>query len=106
MICPPNDWSPSIDGGYLLNEKNHNDDLIHQSTDNVIHTLIENNNIIYNQINYMIKVPFRVNKKVLDYINKFGIEYDLYNHEFIDPESDKFKELSVIDKQNALIDNS
>ena len=58
MVPPPALWDENIDGGYLLNNNLHFDELIHQGNNNLIPTKINNKDSIYGQINYMSKIPF------------------------------------------------
>ena len=66
MICQPNKWSDSEYGGYLNNsiEKNK---LITGLGINNDHT-IQNLDKLYNSINYLNSIKFRVNTEVLDFI--------------------------------------
>jgi hypothetical protein len=77
MICPPRAWSPSEDGGYLLNNQYFFNDLIHQGINNVTPTIIDKKNDIYEQINHMSCVPFKINKNVLNFVLKYGEQMGL-----------------------------
>lgn len=66
MICQPNKWSDSEYGGYLNNsiEKNK---LITGLGINNDHT-IQNLDKLYNSINYLNSIKFRINTEVLEFI--------------------------------------
>ena len=66
MICQPNKWSDSSFGGYLNNSIEKNS-LITGLGINNDHT-IQNLGKLYNSINYLNSIKFRINTEVLDYI--------------------------------------
>jgi len=68
MICQPNKWSDTEYGGYLNNkiEKNNLIKGIGINNDHRIYNL----NKLYDAINYLNSIKFKVNKEVLDYIFK------------------------------------
>lgn len=105
MLCPPVKWDENQEGGYLLNNQYKFDSLIHQSVNNVTPTIIEENNEIYNQINYMSSIPFKINKKILKLILDEGIEKGLILGS-LHKDTDKIKELSLLEKQKVLAHNS
>jgi hypothetical protein len=81
MICHPNKWSDNEYGGYLNNsiEKNK---LITGLGINNDHT-IQNLDKLYNSINYLNSIKFRVNNELLDFIltNKEKLFENYYQSE-------------------------
>lgn len=77
MIVKPNKYSASKMGGYLLNGKEfmlpliiHNWELKHPSS-------IEDDNLIYDVINKLNEVSFKINVPVLEYILEYGLDKKL-----------------------------
>lgn len=79
MICQPNKWSDTQFGGYL-NNKIEKNDLISGLGTNNSHKVKSLKNL-YNAVNYLSSIKFRVNTELLDYIliNKDIIFKDYYN---------------------------
>jgi len=74
MVCEPNPWNANNYGGYLLNEGYHYTHFIHQGNRNFNKTrVLKGEDRVYNQINYMNSVPFKINTNVLDYILNYGV---------------------------------
>jgi hypothetical protein len=64
-------------GGYLLNDIKTSDTLILDNWELKKSTLIKDDNVVYDMVNNINSVGYKINKDVLGYINKYGIEYDL-----------------------------
>lgn len=83
MLCQPNNWSDKEYGGYLNNniEKNN---LISGLGVNNDHT-IQNLEKLYNAVNYLNSIKFRINTEVLDFIieNKEKVFNNYYQSEGI-----------------------
>lgn len=69
MLCPPNKWSETEYGGYLIN-KDLQEDLIIGRKDHK-HTTT-NRDILYNTVNIMSAIKFEVNKDLLYYLKTDG----------------------------------
>ncbi len=105
MICKPVDWSDDEDGGFILNNNYHFDEIIHQGFNNITPTTISDKNRIYGQINYMSKIPFKINKEVLNYILANGVEMNLILGS-LHPKTEIFEKLENNEKQEILAHNS
>jgi DNA-directed RNA polymerase len=89
MIVPPKPYEKVITnnkeieilGGYLLNDQEYTDSLIKQKWDMSVKTTILKNNIIYNMVNNINSVAFKINTQVLDFILSNYKKYEL----LIDP---------------------
>ncbi|MGQ4818877.1 hypothetical protein ACQ1ZK_17365, partial [Enterococcus faecium] len=68
MIVPGNEYSDNKLGGFLLNNFEYAEPLISYKHGYSIPSVIEEENIIYNTINSMMKTPFKVNKDLLTYL--------------------------------------
>ena len=80
MISQPLKWSESSFGGYLSNKKNKTDII----TGSKMHAhKMENKNKLYEAINYLNSIEFKINSKFLDYLNNEG-NYLLKNNLGID----------------------
>ena len=94
MLCPPNRWSDTEYGGYLNNsiEKNN---LITGLGINNDHT-IKNLEKLYDSINYLNSIKFRINTEALDFIlkNKEILFKDYYQ-----------KEANIISEKEKINDN-
>lgn len=64
-------------GGYLLNDIKTSDTLIIDKWNLKEPSEIENDNVVYNLVNNMSSVGYKINKDVLNFINTYGIEYGL-----------------------------
>jgi DNA-directed RNA polymerase len=78
MICQPNKWSDTEFGGYLLNSIEKKS-LITGIGINNEHT-IKNLDKLYNAVNYLNSIRFKINTEVLDFIlwNKDLVFKDYY----------------------------
>lgn len=69
MLCQPNKWSENEYGGYLNNTIEKNNII----TGSVNHKhLVENKDKLYNAINRINSVKFKINKQLLDYLESDG----------------------------------
>lgn len=97
MIVEPKNYSKEELGGYLLNNQEYAESLIGSKIGYDIPSDIENNNIIYDSINNMMKTPFKVNKDLLNYLLKYNTKHKLlissdYNHKFANIKRNKSQE--------------
>ena len=83
-------------GGYLLNNIAYTDDIIKQKWNNKRDTEIRDENVIYNLVNNINSVGFKINTDVLNFINTYRNVYDL-----IETDNEKDKE-----KSNYLLNRS
>jgi DNA-directed RNA polymerase len=67
-------------GGYLLNDVKTSDSLIIYKWDLKEQSHIKNNNKVYDLVNNINSVGYRINTDVLNFIYKYGVEYDLIEH--------------------------
>lgn len=92
MIVKPKEWKREIIshesnkfverlGGFLNNDVKFTIPLIIENWELKKKSRILDPNIIYKIVNNLQSVPFKINTEVLDFIKKYGIEYDL----IIDP---------------------
>lgn len=68
MIVKPNKYDKNNIGGYLLNDINYSDDLIINKAAYGSNSIIQDNNMIYNMINNVSCVAYKINIDVLNYI--------------------------------------
>ena len=85
MIVKPNNYakkpnSEQIPGGYLLNNERYVDPLIIPKWNFEKATLIKSDNLIYDLVNNVNSVGFKVNKDVLDFITAYESRYKLILH--------------------------
>lgn len=64
-------------GGYLLNDDKYTDELIIQKWNFKQPTVIKDKNVIYDLINNISSVGYKINKDVLNFIYTYGIRYKL-----------------------------
>ena len=87
MIVEPKDYGRDLKtnkdflGGYLLNDEELVTPLIIKNSELKDQSIIEHNNVIFNMVNNLSKVGFKINEQVLDFIMEYGLEYKL----IIDP---------------------
>jgi len=94
MIVKPNPHSDKNIGGYLLNDTFFTDDLILHKPTSKYYSKI-NNNLIYDAVNGLSSTGFKVNTKVLDFIND---NYDIFFEE--ENQIDLLREKSLNGKLN------
>jgi DNA-dependent RNA polymerase len=88
----------SIDrlGGYLLNDENVVYNLIIDNWELKEKSIINDKNIIFDLVNNMSSVGFKINKELLDFINRYGVKYDLIiDKDYQDPLLSKNKLFKV-----------
>ena len=99
MIVPPKAYGRDLNtgndilGGYLLNDQEFVVPLIIKNSELKEQSKILDNNIIFDTVNNLSSVGYKINVPVLDFILAKGLEYDLYT----DP---KFKHPLEIKKEN------
>jgi len=89
MISPPVLWSDNSYGGFLRNNEKLFIDLITPSTKSKMKSVI-NNNLIYDSVNYLSSIPYKINTEVLDFINLNSKEIGLLQN--LHPETIKLEE--------------
>ena len=67
-------------GGYLLNDVKTSDSLIIYKWDLKEQSQIKNNNKVYDLVNNINSVGYKINTDVLNFIYKYGVEYDLIEY--------------------------
>lgn len=77
MIVPPKKYSKEALGGYYLNDVEYDETLISRKRNFGIPSEIEDNNVIYNSINNMMRTPFKVNKDLLNYLLEYNYKHKL-----------------------------
>ena len=86
MIVKPKNYSriTTIDGGvtellggYLLNDVKYIDPLVIPKWNFEKPTLINDENLVYDLVNNINSVGFKINKDVLEFINVYGSRYNL-----------------------------
>ena len=82
-------------GGYLLNDLAYTDEIIKQKWNNKRNTEIRDENVIYDLVNNINSVGFKINTDVIDFINTYRYIYDL-----IDTDKDNFNNLLAKPKLN------
>lgn len=83
MIVPPKPYGEQMLGGYLLNDEVTTDPLIKSKRTNKELSLIINPNVIYNVVNKVSCVGYKINKDVLNFI--INHSNDFFKDEIIDP---------------------
>ena len=87
MIVKPNKYYRDLNtgkdilGGFLLNDKEYLIPLIIKNSELKDQSKIENENIIFDLVNNLSSVSYKINIPVLEFILEKGLDYDL----FIDP---------------------
>lgn len=72
MIVPPKKYSANESGGYLLNDVDYVEGMITKKMGQKGISSIEKSNIIYDSINGMMKVAFKINRDLLDYLTEYN----------------------------------
>lgn len=75
MISKPNFWSDNDFGGFLINSEEKND-LITKS--NQHKHIIENRDKLYNAINYLNSIKFKINKSLIHFVRRLKVKVKLY----------------------------
>lgn len=104
MIIPPKPYfrvnSSSHLGGYLLNDKEYINPIIIKNHELRDQSEIRDENIIFDTVNNLSSVGFKINIPVLDFILEKGVEYNLIiDLVFKHPLEDKKKKLSFYEKK-------
>jgi len=68
MIVPPKPYTKQCFGGYLLNDELTTDSLLKPKRNNKELTTIKDDNIIYDLVNNISSVGYKINKDVLEFI--------------------------------------
>lgn len=96
MIVPPLKYGNNISGGYILNEDNPDGDtylsipFMARSMSYGENSMIQKDNIIYNSINNMMNVPFKVNIELLNYLLRYNYKHKLLiDFDYVHPLSEK-----------------
>lgn len=108
MIVPPKEYGRDsqsgreILGGYLQNDKEYISPLIIKNSELKEQSHIKNENVIYDTINNLNSVGYKINIPVLEFILEKGLEYEL----FIDPETQHPLEIKKAQKKKlTLLEN-
>ena len=86
MIVPPKPYGEHQLGGYLLNDEVTTDPLIKSKRTNKELSLINNDNVIYNAVNKVSCVGYKINKNMLNFIMNHSNDY--LKDEMVDPNYD------------------
>ena len=69
-------------GGYLINDEKVTDSMIIPNWELKISSIIKDVNVVYNLVNNLNSVGFKINKDMLDFINLHGDKFDiLFNYD-------------------------
>ena len=82
MIVPPKAFTNKNNGGYLLNDELTTDSIIKNKWNNKELSTIKDNNVIYDLVNNIHSVGYKINKDVLDFILYNSDDY--FKNEIID----------------------
>jgi DNA-directed RNA polymerase len=74
MLCEPNDWTDTNDGGYLTNELRRLNKLVRSAV--VRRCPLERDSAALAMLNRLQKIPYRINSRILDVAN-FCMEHRL-----------------------------
>lgn len=94
MIVQPKLYSDKSLGGYLLNDVLSTDSLLKNNRNNKLHTIIRDDNVIYDLVNNISSVGYKINKDVLDFLLYYRQDYfkdDLVDINYIHPLLEKTK---------------
>ena len=91
----PNGETKEHLGGYLKNDVAYTDEIIKQKWNNKIKTEIKDDNVIYNLVNNISSIGFKINIDVLDFINAYRYIYNL-----IDSDKENYDDLLAKPKLN------
>ena len=112
MIVKPKKYGFNLEtkeeilGGYLLNNKEIINTLIIKNSELKIQSVIEANNKIYDMVNNISSVAFKINNQVLEFILNFGLKYNLIiDPNFVDPLEIKKKKTKLNFKENKILDS-
>ena len=81
-------------GGYLLNDVKYTDELIKSKWNLKESSKIRDDSVIYDLVNNINSVGFKINKDVLDFLDNYGRKYNLtsigdYEHLLLKPKLNK-----------------
>lgn len=83
MVCEPKDYVQSSEGkivklgGYLLNDVKYSNPPIRNKMGHKKDSTLEPENLIVDLVNGMSKVPYKINREVLDFVYEYGIEKEI-----------------------------
>lgn len=81
MVVKPKPYTKYKLGGYLLNGNKYNEDIFIKKTDYEKTSEITNSSVIYDLVNGISAVPYKINTEVLDFISKntdLNLIYDIH----------------------------
>ena len=78
MVVKPNTYTKNKLGGFLLNDKEYFLPLIIKNSELKEQSIIKSDNIIYDLVNYLSSVSFKINIPVLEFLLEKGLKYDLF----------------------------
>lgn len=68
MVVEPKSYGDGILGGYLLNGDKYDNNIIIRSSDLKYRSQLQHENKVYNLVNGVMKVPYKINTELLDFI--------------------------------------
>jgi len=78
MVVKPNTYTKNKLGGFLLNDKEYFLPLIIKNSELKEQSIIKSDNIIYDLVNHLSSVSFKINIPVLEFLLEKGLKYDLF----------------------------
>jgi DNA-directed RNA polymerase len=94
MVCPPKPYDKDTLGGYLLNDEKFSENLLIDKKAYAKNSEFSGDKI-YCMVNNISRIPFKINKTLLDYINNEGNKHNL----LMDPDArHKFEDLEKRNK--------
>ena len=106
MVCPPRPYTPYQDGGYLIKDVKYHEGLFIPRPGYSKSTTLTKDNNIYDMVNNHMVTPFKVNKEVLDYLNRKGIEQNLLIDTDTEYEYEKLPTLRPLQKRKLVSYNT
>lgn len=77
MVCEPKPYNKNTLGGYLLNDEKYSEGLFIEKKAYGISSELSESNRVYHMINNISSTPFKINTKLLDYLNGEGSKHNL-----------------------------
>lgn len=106
MICKPKPYGKEYLGGYLLNSHKFSEDLFTEKKAYAMYSELAKDNNVYSMVNRLSNVSFKINKRLLEFIDEFGEMFNLVVNPDIKHKFANFKKKTKYQKAEFAFHNS